>query len=209
MFEYMTIREMYEIVQAGVQMEMDQIEYVQLQGWIRTNRCSGKLGFIELNDGTYFRNAQLVYKSELKNFDEVELDNIFGGIAYDEIQDEQEPSVVEEVESKNFDWDEIGNWDDLDAKDNEDEIAEENGYFHKPNASDLMDTPSSTKGKFDAGTTTKPPESGFFSGVSKGTDVPPVVFELDKDISPDFQAAVSTPQPIDAGPSILDSFMLY
>ena len=137
--------------------------------------------------------------------DEVELDNIFGGIAYDEIQDEQEPSVVEEVESKNFDWDEIGNWDDLDAKDNEDEIVEENGYFHKPNASDLMDTPSSTKGKFDAGTTTKPPESGFFSGVSKVADVPPVVFELDKDISPDFQAAVSTPQPIDAGPSILDS----
>ena len=60
MFEFMTIRELYELMHAS-RMEIDSIEYVQLQGWIRTNRCSGKLGFIELNDGTYFRNAQLVY----------------------------------------------------------------------------------------------------------------------------------------------------
>ncbi|MEE0831148.1 MAG: asparagine--tRNA ligase, partial [Longicatena sp.] len=72
MFEFMTIRELFEIITKGSQMEIDSMEYVQLQGWIRTNRCSGKLGFIELNDGTYFRNAQLVYKSELKNFEEVE-----------------------------------------------------------------------------------------------------------------------------------------
>ena len=72
MFEFMTIRELFEIITKGSQMEIDSMEYGQLQGWIRTNRCSGKLGFIELNDGTYFRNAQLVYKSELKNFEEVE-----------------------------------------------------------------------------------------------------------------------------------------
>ena len=71
MFEYMTVREMYEIVQAGVQMEMDQIEYVQLQGWIRTNRHNGQIGFIELNDGTYFKNCQLVYDSSLYNHVEV------------------------------------------------------------------------------------------------------------------------------------------
>lgn len=68
----MTIRELYEIAFSKNHMEMDSLEYVQLQGWIRTNRCSGKLGFIELNDGTYFRNAQLVYESELANFAEVE-----------------------------------------------------------------------------------------------------------------------------------------
>lgn len=72
MFEFMTIRELYEIVLSGSHVELDSMEYVQLQGWIRTNRCSGKLGFIELNDGTYFRNAQLVYMQELKNFAEVE-----------------------------------------------------------------------------------------------------------------------------------------
>lgn len=71
MFEFMTIRELYEIAFSKNHMEMDSLEYVQLQGWIRTNRCSGKLGFIELNDGTYFRNAQLVYESDLANFAEV------------------------------------------------------------------------------------------------------------------------------------------
>ena len=72
MIEFMTIRELYEIVLSASHVELDSLEYVQLQGWIRTNRCSGKLGFIELNDGTYFRNAQLVYMQELKNFAEVE-----------------------------------------------------------------------------------------------------------------------------------------
>lgn len=71
MFEFMTVRELFEITLNGSHMEIDGIEYVQLQGWIRTNRCSGKLGFIELNDGTYFRNAQLVYKQDLVNFEEV------------------------------------------------------------------------------------------------------------------------------------------
>lgn len=71
MFEFMTIRELYEIAFSKNHMEMDSLEYVQLQGWIRTNRCSGKLGFIELNDGTYFRNAQLVYESVLANFAEI------------------------------------------------------------------------------------------------------------------------------------------
>lgn len=72
MFEFMTIRELYEIVLGGSHVEIDSIEYVSIQGWIRTNRSSGKVGFIELNDGTYFRNAQLVYSSDLKDFDEVE-----------------------------------------------------------------------------------------------------------------------------------------
>lgn len=71
MFAFMVIRELYEIVFAKNPVEIDGLEYVQLQGWIRTNRCSGKLGFIELNDGTYFRNAQLVYTEELTNFHEV------------------------------------------------------------------------------------------------------------------------------------------
>lgn len=72
MFEFMTIRELYEIIFSGSHVELDSMEYIQLQGWIRTNRSSGKLGFIELNDGTYFRNAQLVYDVELKNFKDIE-----------------------------------------------------------------------------------------------------------------------------------------
>ena len=71
MFEYMTVRELYEMMLTGSDMEIDSLEYVCLEGWIRTNRSNGKLGFIELNDGTYFRNCQLVYKSDLSNFEEV------------------------------------------------------------------------------------------------------------------------------------------
>ena len=56
MFEFYTIRELYEITKANVPMEVDGLEYVQLQGWIRTNRDNGSVGFIELNDGTYFKN---------------------------------------------------------------------------------------------------------------------------------------------------------
>lgn len=71
MLEFMTARELYEIVCSGSHVELDTMDYIQLEGWIRTNRCSGKVGFIELNDGSYFRNVQLVYREGLTNFDEV------------------------------------------------------------------------------------------------------------------------------------------
>ncbi|MCD8203803.1 MAG: asparagine--tRNA ligase [Coprobacillus sp.] len=45
--------------------EIKSIKKVTLQGWVRTNRNSGNIGFIELNDGTSFKNAQLVYSSDV------------------------------------------------------------------------------------------------------------------------------------------------
>ena len=65
-----TVRELYELT-FGADIEKDQIEYVFLQGWIRTNRAGKNVGFIALNDGTYFKNAQLVYSEDLANFDEI------------------------------------------------------------------------------------------------------------------------------------------
>lgn len=50
--------------------EMDGQE-IELQGWVRTNRNSKKLGFIELNDGTTFSNVQIVYLDDLKNYKDV------------------------------------------------------------------------------------------------------------------------------------------
>lgn len=44
---------------------------IMLQGWVRTNRNSKKLGFIELNDGTTFSNVQIVYLDDLDNYKEV------------------------------------------------------------------------------------------------------------------------------------------
>ncbi|NLC48348.1 MAG: asparagine--tRNA ligase [Tenericutes bacterium] len=42
---------------------------VVLEGWVRNNRNQSNFGFIDFNDGTYFKNLQLVYDSSLKDFD--------------------------------------------------------------------------------------------------------------------------------------------
>lgn len=45
---------------------------VTVRGWVRTNRSSNKFGFIELNDGTFFKSVQVVYEADkLDNFEEV------------------------------------------------------------------------------------------------------------------------------------------
>ena len=45
---------------------------ISVRGWVRTNRGSNKFGFIELNDGTFFKSVQVVYESELiDNFSEI------------------------------------------------------------------------------------------------------------------------------------------
>ena len=64
-------RELYEMATSGSQMELDQLEYISVEGWVRTNRDNGSIGFIELNDGTYFKNIQIVYNPELSNHDKV------------------------------------------------------------------------------------------------------------------------------------------
>ena len=37
---------------------------VTLGGWIRTMRVSKNFGFIELNDGSFFKNIQIVFEAE-------------------------------------------------------------------------------------------------------------------------------------------------
>ncbi|RRC91545.1 asparagine--tRNA ligase [Erysipelotrichaceae bacterium OH741_COT-311] len=69
---FATVRELYELCYSKNQIELDQIEYVTLDGWIRTNRKMGLIGFIELNDGSYFKNVQVVCGERLSNFEEVE-----------------------------------------------------------------------------------------------------------------------------------------
>ena len=69
--EFETVRELFETAQTGSQQEKDQIDYVELQGWVRTNRNNGSVGFIELNDGTYFKNAQVVYTLDTKGFQDI------------------------------------------------------------------------------------------------------------------------------------------
>lgn len=44
---------------------------IQVSGWVRTIRDSKTFGFIELNDGTFFKNLQVVIEDSLPNFAEV------------------------------------------------------------------------------------------------------------------------------------------
>ena len=45
---------------------------IEVCGWIRNNRGSNKFGFIELNDGTFFKPVQVVYEeANIENFAEV------------------------------------------------------------------------------------------------------------------------------------------
>ena len=44
---------------------------VSLAGWVRTRRDSKTFGFIELNDGSFFKNVQIVYDNTLDNFEEI------------------------------------------------------------------------------------------------------------------------------------------
>ena len=50
-------------------------EYVDkqviLEGWVRTVRNSKAFGFIELNDGSFFKNVQIVFEDTLSNFNEI------------------------------------------------------------------------------------------------------------------------------------------
>ena len=45
---------------------------VLVKGWVRNNRNSNKFGFIELNDGSFFKSVQVVYEEEfIDNFEEI------------------------------------------------------------------------------------------------------------------------------------------
>lgn len=44
---------------------------VELSGWVRKIRSQKNFGFIELNDGSFFKGVQIVFDTNLPNFDEV------------------------------------------------------------------------------------------------------------------------------------------
>jgi len=44
---------------------------VELSGWVRTVRSSKAFGFIEINDGSFFENIQVVFEDSLANFAEI------------------------------------------------------------------------------------------------------------------------------------------
>lgn len=44
---------------------------VKVSGWVKTVRNSKNFGFIEVNDGSFFKNVQIVFEDKLSNFAEI------------------------------------------------------------------------------------------------------------------------------------------
>ena len=61
----MDIKDLFEFIEDYENKE------VVLEGWVRNNRNQSNFGFIDFNDGTYFKNLQLVYDKDLKDFDKI------------------------------------------------------------------------------------------------------------------------------------------
>ena len=61
--------QLYDIVTGGDAEELLNLNEVTLQGWVKTNRDNGSIGFIEFNDGTYFKNVQLVYNKDSEDYE--------------------------------------------------------------------------------------------------------------------------------------------
>ncbi len=45
---------------------------IKVSGWVKTVRSSKEFGFLEINDGTFFKGMQVVFESGLNNFSEIE-----------------------------------------------------------------------------------------------------------------------------------------
>lgn len=44
---------------------------VKINAWVRTNRAQAQFGFLNLNDGSYLENLQVVYDTNLSNFESI------------------------------------------------------------------------------------------------------------------------------------------
>lgn len=63
--EKLVIKELYKNTEEYINTE------VTLEGWVRTVRDSKNFGFIELNDGSFFKNVQIVFSDKLDNFSDI------------------------------------------------------------------------------------------------------------------------------------------
>lgn len=54
---------------------------VVIEGWVRTNRAQKEFGFLNINDGSYLDNAQVVYEQSLVNFSEISKYRVGSGVS--------------------------------------------------------------------------------------------------------------------------------
>ena len=76
---------------------------VVLQGWIRNHRKQKEFGFIDFNDGTFFKSVQIVYDDKLECFDDVQSLHIGSAIEVEGMVVESPAKGQEfEVQMKSF-----------------------------------------------------------------------------------------------------------
>ncbi len=76
---------------------------VVLQGWIRNHRKQKEFGFIDFNDGTFFKSVQIVYDDKLGSFDEIKSLHIGSAIEVEGIVVESPAKGQEfEVQMKSY-----------------------------------------------------------------------------------------------------------
>ena len=63
--DFMEIKDLYRKKEEYIDKD------VKVAGWIRTSRLSKNFGFIELNDGSFFKNMQIILDEKLENFKEI------------------------------------------------------------------------------------------------------------------------------------------
>lgn len=63
----LSVRQLYELDEQTLK----ELKEVTVEGWVRNNRNSGKVGFVALHDGTCFKNLQVVYDADQDFFEEV------------------------------------------------------------------------------------------------------------------------------------------
>ena len=63
--EKLTIKKIYQDSKSYIGKQ------VSIEGWIKTVRDSKTFGFLELNDGSFFKNIQIVFDNTLSNFSDI------------------------------------------------------------------------------------------------------------------------------------------
>ena len=58
---------------------------VLIEGWVRTNRSQKEFGFLNVNDGSFLDNIQVVYDQSLENFDEIGKYRVGSGVSIEGI----------------------------------------------------------------------------------------------------------------------------
>ena len=64
--KYTLVRELYK---NDIDTYLDKT--IEIAGWVRTIRSSKNFGFIELNDGSFLKNIQIVFDNSLSNYEEI------------------------------------------------------------------------------------------------------------------------------------------